>query len=143
MSLPTYGVVVALLMASVASLHAEERRGPDAGHAAATTFGGTITVDDPRLATRRFEQVLFERLKPIEQRFREDPRLRRAGTVAGLTAMALAAIRGDQPLAFLGTGAMRLTLDGQLTKLRQTTGFTIAPSVSRRRVAVVVTRTFH
>jgi len=140
MGLPTRHVVVALLMASVASLYAEERPVRDG---AGTVLGRTVNVDDPRLATRRFEQVLFERLKPIEQRFREDPRLRRAGSVAGLTAVAFAALRGDQPLAFVATGAMRLTLDGELRKLREATGFTIAPSVSRGRVAVVVTRTLH
>lgn len=103
----------------------------------------SLDQDDPQIAARRLEEALIDRLKPIEQRLRHDTRLRRAGTVVGLGAMALGALRGDQSLAFVGTGALRLGFDRQLTTVQRKTGFSVAPTITRRGCAVTVTRTLH
>src|SRR5258706_9127138 len=98
--------------------------------------------DDSVVTLQRLSQELTERLKPIERRFREDGRLRRAGAVVGLSAAALGALRGQPTLTFVGTHALRLGLDRQLSTIQKRTGFVVEPSIGHRRVSVSVSRTF-
>jgi len=98
--------------------------------------------DDSAVALRRMSEELSERLKPVEQRFREDERLRRAGAVVGLTAAALGALRGQPTLTFVGTHALRLGLDRQLTTIQKRTGFVVEPSIGHRSFSVTARRTF-
>jgi hypothetical protein len=101
-----------------------------------------LDVDDPQVAARRFEAELVERLKPLEARFREDTRLRHAGTVIGLGAVALGALRREQLLTAVGTGALRLGLDHQLSTIQHTSGFSVAPRLERGGLSISVTKTF-
>jgi hypothetical protein len=98
--------------------------------------------DDSVVTFQRLSHDVTERLEPIEQRFREDERLRRAGAVVGLSAAALGALRGQPTLTFVGTHALRLGLDRQLTTIRKRTGFVVEPSIGHRRFSVTATRTY-
>jgi hypothetical protein len=98
--------------------------------------------DDSTVTIQRMSEELTERLRPIEQRVREDERLRRAGAVVGLSAAALGALRGQRTLTFVGTHAVRLGLDRQLTTIRKRTGFAVEPSIGHRSFAVTATRTY-
>jgi hypothetical protein len=100
------------------------------------------TSDDVTAAARRFVDEWSARLRPLEQRLRQDARLRRAGAVVGLSAAAIGAIRGEQTLTFVGTQAVRLGLDRQLTALRARSGFTVAPTIGHRRFEITVSRTY-
>jgi hypothetical protein len=98
--------------------------------------------DDSVVTLQRLSHDLTERLEPIEQRFRKDERLRRAGAVVGLSAAALGALRGQPTLTFVGTHAVRLGLDRQLTTIRKRTGFVVEPSIGHRRFSVTATRIY-
>jgi len=106
--------------------------------AAAPAITDADTADDAAVAARRFAEQLSARLQPIEQRLREDARLRRAGAVIGLSAAALGALRGQQTLTFVGTQAVRLGLDRQLAAIRARSGLSIEPTIGYRRVAISV-----
>jgi hypothetical protein len=100
------------------------------------------TSDDLTVAARRFVDEWSARLRPLEQRLRQDARLRRAGAVVGLSAAAIGAIRGEQTLTFVGTQAVRLGLDRQLTAIRAHSGFTVAPTIGHRRFEITVSKTY-
>jgi len=100
------------------------------------------TSDDVRVAAQRFFDNWSARLRPLEQRLREDSRLRRAGAVVGLSAAAIGAVRGEQTLTFVGTQALRLGLDRQLTAIRARSGFSVAPALGHRRFEVTVSKTY-
>jgi hypothetical protein len=102
----------------------------------------TLDVDDPRVAAHRLETALLDRIKPLEARFREDARLRRAGAVIGLGAVAFGALHGQQPLIAVGTGVLRVGLDRQLAAMQRTTGFSVSPGLERRGFSITLTRTF-
>jgi len=98
--------------------------------------------DDPVVAAKQLADALSERLRPISERLREDGRLRGAGTAVGLAAIALGSLRGGPALTFAGTQALRVGFERQIGTIRQQTGFTLSPSISRRSCALVITRTF-
>ena len=100
------------------------------------------TSDDVTVAARRFVDEWSERLRPLEQRLRQDSRLRRAGAVVGLSAAAVGALRGEHTLTFVGTQAVRLGLDRQLTAIRARSGFSVSPTIGHRRFEITVSRTY-
>ena len=93
-------------------------------------------------AIQRANDKIAERLRPLEDRLRSNDRLRRAGTVVGIGAVALGALRGTAPLTFAGTQAIRFGLHRQLTAIERRSGFVVEPSIGHRSVAVSVRRTF-
>src|SRR5579864_7703492 len=97
--------------------------------------------DDPVASAKRLSDAVSERLEPLEQRFRDDARLRSAGAVVGLGAIALGALRGQRTLTFLGTQVIRMGLDRQLSAVRARTGFSVTPSIGRRSFSIVISRT--
>jgi hypothetical protein len=99
-------------------------------------------TSDVTVAARRLVDHWSERLRPLEQRLRQDVRLRRAGAVVGLSAAAIGAIRGEQTLTFVGTQAVRLGLDRQLTAIRARSGFSVAPTIGYRRFEITVSKTY-
>jgi hypothetical protein len=103
-----------------------------------------VTIDDEESleAIQRLSERLADRLRPLEQRLREDDRLRRAKTVVGLSAVALGALRGTRPLTFAGTQALRFGLHKQLTTIRQRSGFVVEPSIGHRSISVTVNKVF-
>jgi hypothetical protein len=103
----------------------------------------TLDNDDSIDSIQRASERVLERLRPIEQRLREDDRLRRAGTVVGLSAVALGAMHGTKPLTFAGTQALRFGLQKQLTAIQHRSGFTVEPSIGHRSVSVSLNRTFN
>jgi hypothetical protein len=102
----------------------------------------TIADEDASEPVERAAERLAERLRPLEQRLRDDDRIRRAGTVVGIGAIALGALRGAKPLTFAGTHALRLGLHKQLAAIETRSGFAVEPSIGHRAVAVTVRRTF-
>lgn len=100
------------------------------------------TSDDVRVAANRFVDEWSGRLRPLEERLRQDVRLRRAGAIVGLSAAAIGAIRGEQTLTFVGTQAVRLGLDRQLTAIRARSGFTVAPTIGHRRFELTVSKVY-
>jgi len=100
------------------------------------------TSDDVRVAAKRFMDEWSGRLRPLEERLRQDVRLRRAGAIVGLSAAAIGAIRGEQTLTFVGTQAVRLGLERQLSAIRARSGFTVAPSIGHRRFELAVSRVY-
>ena len=99
-------------------------------------------ADDALVASKRFSDQVFARLEPVERLLRQDPRLARAGAVVGLGAAALGALRGQQSLTFIGTQAVRLGLEKQLTQIRRRSGFVIEPSIEYRGIGLIISRTF-
>ncbi|HKB09405.1 MAG TPA: hypothetical protein VKD69_02085 [Vicinamibacterales bacterium] len=108
----------------------------------ASSLGSSLTDDDAAAAARRFEREWSERLRPLEQRLRQDVRLRRAGAIVGLSAAAIGAVRGQQALTFVGTQAIRVGLDRQVTAIRARSGFEIEPTIGHHSFAITVRRTF-
>ena len=108
----------------------------------ARAIGERARDDDPVAAAKQLEDALSERLRPIYARFREDGRLRSAGTVVGLAAIALGSLRGGPALTFAGTQALRVGFERQIGTIHEQTGFTLSPSIGRRSCALVITRTF-
>jgi len=108
----------------------------------ARAIGERARDDDPVVAGKQLEDALSERLRPIYERFREDGRLRSAGTVVGLAAIALGSLRGGPALTFAGTQALRVGFERQIGTIHEQTGFTVSPSIGRRSCALVITRTF-
>jgi hypothetical protein len=98
--------------------------------------------DDPVAAAKRLGDALTARLRPLEARMKDDARLRSAGALIGLAAIAAGALHGDAPLTFVGTAAIRAGLERQLNAVRSRTGFTVSPSLGNRSIAVVVSRSF-
>jgi hypothetical protein len=103
-----------------------------------------VTIDDEESieAIQRITEQLADRLRPLEQRLREDDRLRRAETVVGLSAVALGALRGTRSLTFAGTQALRFGLHKQLKTIRQQSGLVIEPSIGHRSISVTVNKIF-
>lgn len=100
------------------------------------------TSDDVTVAARRLVDEWSGRLRPLEERLRQDVRLRRTGAIVGLSAAAIGAIRGEQTLTFVGTQAVRLGLDRQLTAIRARSGFTVAPTIGHRRFELTVSKVY-
>jgi outer membrane receptor protein involved in Fe transport len=107
---------------------------------AAAVAAASDDTDDVTVAAQRFADELSERLRPIEDRLRNDVRLRRAGAIVGLSAAAVGAIRGQHALTFAGTQALRLGLDRQLTAVRARSGFSVEPAIGHRSFSVTVTK---
>ena len=103
-----------------------------------------VTIDDEEsiVAIQRAADRIAERLRPIEDRVRDDERLRRAGAVIGLGALAIGAVRGTRPLTFAGTQALRVGLHNQLAAIRQRSGFVVEPSIGHRSFSVTLSRKF-
>ena len=97
--------------------------------------------DDPVASAKRLSDALSERLRPVEQRFRDDARLRNTGAFVGLGVVAVGALRGQGTLTFIGTQALRIGFDRQLSDVHALTGFSVTPSIGRRRVSIVIRRT--
>jgi len=108
----------------------------------AESIGEGLTDDDAAAAARKFVEEWSERLRPLEQRLRDDHRLRRAGAIVGLSAAAIGAVRGQQTLTFVGTQAIRIGLDRQLTAIRARSGFEIQPTIGHRSFAITASKTF-
>ena len=108
----------------------------------AQIIGERARDDDPVVAAKQLADALSERLRPISERLREDGRLRSAGTVVGLAAIALGSLRGGGALTFAGTQALRVGFERQIGTIRERTGFALSPSIGRRSCALVFTRTF-
>jgi len=147
----TAGLVAALLLAPTAGM-AQGRLAlrvvrlapaPPAARAVPIVRVAPVTIgdEDSSEPVERTAERLAERLRPIEQRLRGDDRLRRAGTVAGLGAIALGALRGTAPLTAVGTHALRFGLHSQLAAIETRSGFVVEPSIGRRSIAVTVRRT--
>ena len=99
-------------------------------------------ADTSPISVAKFSDECLRRLQPIEQRFREDPRLRSSGIALGFGAIALSMIRRrSSSLTFVGTHALRLGLDKQLAEIRHRSGFVLEPSIGHRAVAVTLSRT--
>ena len=62
------------------------------------------TDEDPVVSAKQLSDALAERLRPLERQFREDARLRSAGTLVGLGAIALGALQGQQTLVRRNAG---------------------------------------
>jgi hypothetical protein len=106
----------------------------------ASSIGSALTDDDVAIAAQRFVDEWSERLRPLEQRLRDDRRVRHAGAIVGLSAAALGALRGQQTLTFVGSQALRVGLDRQLTAIRARTGFEVQPTLGRRGFSVTLSR---
>jgi hypothetical protein len=99
-------------------------------------------LDDVTASAKRFSDELSARLRPIETRLRNDARLRSAGTLVGLSAAAVGALRGQRALTLVGAEAIRIGLDRQLGIVRARTGFSMTPSLGDRGFTVTFSRTF-
>jgi hypothetical protein len=99
-------------------------------------------ADDVTAAAKRFSDELYARVRPIETRLQNDSRLRSAGTVIGLSAAAIGALRGQRALTVVGTEAIRFGLDRQLRVVRARTGFSVTPSLGQHAFTVTFSRTF-
>ena len=105
-----------------------------------------VTVVDPNddaiAAAQQASERLAEKLRPLEERLQNDQRLRRAGTLVGLGAIAIGTLRGTAPLTFAGTQAIRVGLRNQLTAIERRSGCVIEPSIGHRRISVTVSKAF-
>jgi hypothetical protein len=135
---PRLAVQTARAAAAIASERAELRR-PIVSVAPVMLAGED---DDSTVAIQRAGERIADRLKPLEERLQHDDRLRRAGAVVGVGAVALGALKGAPPLTFAGTQAIRMGLHNQLTAVERRSGFTVQPSIVHRGVSVTVSRTF-
>jgi len=88
-------------------------------------------------------QRLLDKWQPVRERVVDDDRLRMLSGVLGLGVLVYEAIpsRSPLPVEFIGTEALRLGLHPQLNALRERTGYTVEPSVGRRRFAVIFRKT--
>jgi len=102
----------------------------------------TIADEESSESVERAAERLVARLRPLEQRLRDDDRVRRAGAVIGISALALGALHGTTPLTLAGTHALRLGLSKHLTAIEARSGFSVEPSIGHRALAVTVKRTF-
>lgn len=119
-----------------------QSRGPAPTPGPVARILGSNDAREEGTLVKRITDELDARLRRIEQRVRTDERLRHAGAIVGLGAAAIGAIRGDDPLTFIGTHALRIALDPQLARLRARTGMTFETTVGYRRVAITFSRTF-
>jgi hypothetical protein len=99
-------------------------------------------LDDVTASAKRFSDELSARLRPIEMRLRNDARLRSAGTLVGLSAVAVGALHGQRALTLVGAEAIRMGFDRQLGIVRARTGFSMTPSLSDHGFTVTFSRTF-
>jgi hypothetical protein len=97
-------------------------------------------AETPQVAAKRLADQFYNRLQPIEHLVRDDQRLRRASEAIGLSAIALGALRGGGSLTFVGTQALRLGFDRQLTQIRNRTGLVVEPSIGYRSIGVTASR---
>ena len=79
-------------------------------------------VDTASAASQRLSEEIYRRLEPVQQRFQRDDRLRRVGAMFGLGAIAFGVMRGGRPLTFVGTEALRLGFERQLTQTAPSIG---------------------
>lgn len=95
----------------------------------------------PSVSDRLHE--LAERLRPFQERLREDDRVRAAGSALGLGIVAYEAFhrRPQMPLAFVGTQALRLGLHRQLSTVHSRSGFVVEPSIEQGGFAITFRRT--
>jgi hypothetical protein len=98
--------------------------------------------DEVTASAKRFSDELSARLRPIETRLRNDARLRSAGTLVGLSAAAVGALRKQHALRLVGAEAIRIGLDRQLGIVRARTGFSMTPALGDHGFTVTFSRTF-
>ena len=115
---------------------------PPAGPAPAAASAKLALDDDPQVSAERLVAALRDRLTPIEAKLRDDTRVRHASAAVGLGAIALGALRREHPLTLIGMGALRLGLDGQLSRINRTSGFAVSPRLERRGFSIFLTRKF-
>jgi hypothetical protein len=86
---------------------------------------------------------LAERLRPLQDRLREDLRMRRAESVVGLGIAAYETFgsRRPLPLSFVGTHALRLGLHRELATIRDRSGYVVEPSIGYRSFVLTFRRT--
>jgi len=148
MRVPTCALVIGMLLAVSSAVSAQERAALRLTHiapAVPVVAVAPIAIDgddDSMVTIQRMSNELTERLRPIEQRFREDERLRRVGAVIGLSAAAVGALRGQPTMTFIGTHAVRLGLDRQVATIRKRTGFVVEPSIGHHSFAVTATKVY-
>ena len=99
-------------------------------------------LDDVTASAKRFSDELSARLRPIETRLQNDARLRSAGTLVGLSAAAVGALRRQRALTLVGAEAIRIGLDRQLGIVRARTGFSMTPALGDHGFTVTFSRTF-
>jgi len=87
-------------------------------------------------------QRLAERLRPLQDRLREDDRMRRAEGFVGLGIAAYEALSNRQqlPLSFVGTHALRLGLHRELAGIRERSGYVVEPSIGHRSFVITFRR---
>lgn len=105
-------------------------------HPNSQSEGSTGLIDIP-------VQRLLDKWQPVRERVVDDDRLRMLSGVLGLGVLVYEAIPSGSPLPveFIGTEALRLGLHPQLKMLRERTGYSVEPSVGRRRFAVIFRKT--
>jgi len=129
---------------------------PTAGRAQAQTVNGNRSamtsspkaLEQERRSSTAPAALGLERLaatwKPLRERLPENERIRVLSGVVGVGVLAYegTASRRALPLALLGTEALRTALHPQLQALRDRTTFVVAPSIGRRRFAIIVHKDF-
>jgi hypothetical protein len=97
----------------------------------------------PPSVTDRLHE-LAERLRPFQERLREDDRVRAAGSALGLGIVAYETLHRSphMSLAFVGTQALRLGLHRQLSTVHSRSGFVVEPSIEQRGFAITFRRRF-
>jgi hypothetical protein len=134
---PTEGIAQERLKLPSARLAVDT---PDA--VSAKSWFTVSDVEPPAAAAARLAEDFYRRLRPLEQRLRDDSRIRSAGVTIGLGAIAFGALGGQRSLTFAGTQALRFALDRQLTQVRHRSRLVLAPTIGHRAFAMTASRTF-
>jgi hypothetical protein len=82
------------------------------------------------------------RLRPLADQLRQDARIQRTGIVAGLTWIAVGALRGRPSLTAAGVQALRFGLNKPLSDFRRRSRLSVEPSVGPRYFVITLRRTF-
>jgi hypothetical protein len=111
---------------------------------AVSGLGSVATRGEPApgAGVERLPDWLKQRLETFTGRWGADARVQTATTIVGLSAAAVGAAQGRQPIAFAGAHVMRWGLGRQLRAVEQRSGFLIAPSVGRHHVVITARRVF-
>ena len=144
-------VALLLLVATAGSAQdttVVRRQSPDAVSTAdRSTFKNRVTGEPPHSDSPAADAIVervIQRLRPIENRLRDDHRLRKAESLIGLGVVAYEALQKNPrvPLGYIRTQALRMGLHRQLTTIRQRSGYEIEPSIGRRSFSVTLRKTF-
>jgi len=112
-----------------------------------STFKNRVTGEAPHSDSPAADAIVervIQRLRPIENRLRDDHRLRKAESLIGLGVVAHEALQKNPrvPLGYVGTQALRMGPHRQLTTIRQRSGYEVEPSIGRRSFSVTLRKTF-